>query len=63
MIQQPQLTTLNIASITDKLSSKRDIFNFLTVEMGAYMPPYKDVSTFFLKDVLTGKRKVILVIK
>ena len=26
--------------------------------MGAYMPPYKDVSTFYLKDVLTGKKKV-----
>ena len=58
MNQNQPLTTLNVKSITDVLSSKRDIYNFLTIEIGAYMPPFKDVSTFFLKDVMTGKKKV-----
>jgi hypothetical protein len=40
-----------------KYKSKREIFTFLTVECGAYLPPYDTVTIYFLKDLLSGHKK------
>ena len=40
-----------------KYKSKREIYTFLTVDAGAYLPPYDTVTIYFLKDVISGERK------
>lgn len=40
-----------------KFKSKAEVHYFLTVEVGAYLPPKENVTIYFLKDLITGKRK------
>jgi hypothetical protein len=40
-----------------KYKSKREIFTFLTVDAGAYLPAYDTVTIYFLKDIINGAKK------
>ena len=42
-----------------KYRSKREIYNFLTCDVGVFLPPYDNVTIFFLKDLMMGKRKML----
>jgi len=37
--------------------SKREVYNFLTVDVGYYLPAYEQVSIYFLKDVVAAKKR------
>ena len=37
-----------------KYKSKREIFNFLTIDVKAYLPSYDTISIYFLKDLVSG---------
>ena len=37
-----------------KYKSKREIFNFLTMDVKAYLPSYDTISIYFLKDLVSG---------
>ena len=37
-----------------KYKSKREVFNFLTMDVKAYLPSYDTVSIYFLKDLVSG---------
>ena len=54
-IQQPrgkqQVTATAFAA---KYKSKREIFNFLTMDVKAYLHTYDTVSIYFLKDLVSG---------
>ncbi len=39
-----------------KFRSKKEIFDFLTVEKKAYLSPYHTVSIYFLKDISSGRK-------
>ena len=49
-----QVTATAFAS---KYKSKREVFNFLTMDVKAYLPSYETVSIYFLKDLVSGKKK------
>ena len=34
-----------------------EIFTFITVDVKAYMPPMQTVTIYFLKDLITGKKR------
>ena len=36
--------------------SKREVYNFLAVDVGVYLPAYEQVSIYFLKDIVGGKK-------
>ena len=55
-----------------KFSSKREVYNFLSIDVGAYLPSYgksivysalilflnpEQVTIYFIKDLLNGKKK------
>jgi len=40
------------------MKSKLDIYNILTKEGQLYMPPMNDCTMNYIKEVLTGKKKV-----
>ena len=37
-----------------KYRSKREIFNFLATDVGVYLPPYENVTIYFLKELMGG---------
>ena len=40
-----------------KYRSKREIYNFLATDVGIYLPPYDNVTIYFLKELMMGKKK------
>jgi len=46
-----QVTATTFAA---KYKSKREIFNFLTMDVKAYLPSYDTISIYFLKDLVSG---------
>jgi hypothetical protein len=42
----------------EKIASKRDVFNFLTLECEAYLPKLDTVNNFFLKQITRGAKEV-----
>ena len=49
-----QVTATSFAA---KYKSKREVFNFLTMDVKAYLPAYDTISIYFLKDLVSGKKK------
>ena len=41
-----------------KFRSKREVWNFLAVDVGAYLPPYENVTIYHMKDLVTGVKSV-----
>ena len=44
-------------SFASKYKSKREVYNFLTVDCHAYLPPYDNLTIYFLKDLVSGAKK------
>ena len=40
-----------------KYRSKREIYNFLATDVGVYLPPYDNVTIYFIKDLLFNRKK------
>ena len=49
-----QISAIEFAS---KYKSKREVYNFLTLEVQAYLPNYDTITIYFLKDLIYGKKK------
>ena len=49
-----QITTKEFAA---KLRTKHEIYTFLTVEVQAYLPKEENITTYFMKDLLSGSKK------
>ena len=56
----PRLEQVNVHELMEKVSSKRDIYNFLTQECEAYLPKLDTVNIFFLKQITRGTKDVRL---
>jgi len=53
----PHKVTVNAAAFAAKYRSKRECYNFLTVECKVYLPAYDTVTIYFLKDLMTGVKQ------
>ena len=42
-----------------KYRSKREIYNFLACDYGVYLPPFDNVTIYFLKELMNGKKKML----
>ena len=49
-----KMTTKEFAA---KFRSKNEIYAFMSVDVGAYLPPKEVCTIYFLKDLVTQKRK------
>ena len=56
--QQPAGVNITAATFASKFKSKREIWNFLSVDVGAYLPTYEHVTIYFLKELISGVKKV-----
>ena len=54
---------VSIDAVKNKCQTKKEIYDFLTVEVGAYLPPLSSISTFYLKEIMEGKKKVNILCK
>jgi len=48
---------VNVREFASKYRSKREVFNFLTMDVKAYLPSYDTVTIYFLKDLVMGSKK------
>ena len=51
---QHKITSFEFAA---KFKSKREIFQLLTIDAGAYLPNYDCLTIYFLKDLIGGTKK------
>ena len=51
---------VNAAAFASKFQSKREIWRFLSSEVGAYLASYPTMNIYHLKEIAAGKRKMIL---
>ena len=54
----PRLEHVNVNEVMEKMASKRDVYNFLTLECEAYLPKVDTVNIFFLKQITRGAKEV-----
>ena len=45
---------VNVREFASKYRSKREVFNFLTLDVKAYLPSYDTVTIYFLRDIVMG---------
>ena len=50
-------TFVNVHAFASKYKSKREIFTFLTVDGKAFLPPFDNVTIYFLKMLISGEKK------
>ena len=47
---------ITAAEFAAKYKSKREIYNFLTIDAHAYLPAYENITIYFLKDLIKGTK-------
>ena len=58
-VNQHQILSVSSKEFTAKYRSKREIYNFLAADVGVYLPPYDNVTIYFMKDLMFGKKKML----
>ena len=54
-----QQVSIDAAAFGSKFKSKREVYRFLTLDCGAYLPSYETVTIFHMRDIVAGKRSRI----
>ena len=54
------MIAINLAQLGAKAKSKNEMYRILTVEAKIYLPPQKECSIYFIRDIFLGKKKVIV---
>lgn len=58
MSQSQRLERINIHELQEKASSKREVYNFLSLECEAYLPKPDTINIFFLKQIMRATKDV-----
>ena len=48
---------VNAKTVAAKFKSKREVWNFLSFDADAFLPAEHCVTIYFMKDLLSGKKK------
>ena len=54
---QQQLFQVSAKEFAAKYKSKKECYDFLTVTAGAYLCDKENLTIYFLKDVIAGKKR------
>lgn len=54
---QPKAIKILTKDFATKFRTKGEVYRFLDNDVDAYLPPQECVTIYFLKDLMTGKRK------
>ena len=58
--QQPaQRRTVKVSAkyFASKHNNKRECYQLLTLKRGAYLPHYDNITIYFIKDLIAGRKK------
>lgn len=60
-VNQPlnRIERVNINEVTEKMQSKKELYNFLSLDCEAYLPKIDTVNVFFIKAIIRGSKDVI----
>ena len=50
-------TKVSAKAFKAKYNSKKEIYNFLACDVGVYLPHADNVTIYFLKEIMAGKKK------
>ena len=53
------MMSINVNQLRAKARSKHEMYRILTVEAKIYLPPLKECSIYFIRDIFQGKIKVL----
>ena len=53
---------INLLEFGQNFQSKNEIYRFLVTEADIHLPPQKECSIYFVRDILNGTKKVNLII-
>ena len=56
-LDQQQRTRITTKEFAAKFRSKTEVYTFLTVDVGAYLPPPECLTIYFLKSLSMGHKK------
>ena len=48
---------VNVKTVASKFRTKREVYFFVTVVCKCYLPPYENVTTYHLRNLLNGSKK------
>ena len=57
--QSLQMSRISSKQFASKYQGKREIYNFLACDVGIYLPPFDNVTIYFLKEIMGGLKKQI----
>ena len=55
----PKTVPVSSKSFSAKYRSKREIYNFLGTDVGVFLPPYDNITIYFLKELMGGQKKML----
>ena len=50
---------MTVAEFSTKYGGKPECYRFLSFDVGAYLPPYNDVTVWHLRDLALGSRRLL----
>lgn len=53
---------INVNEFGTKFRSKNELYRFLVTDARMYLPPQKECSIYFVRDIFSGKKKVTLLL-
>ena len=51
-------TKINVMMLGDKVQSKHELYRLLTVEVNLYLPPEKETSIYFIREIVQQSKQV-----
>lgn len=57
--ENPNLVRVPVKEWASKYSSKSECYQFVCMELHAYLPGKECVSVYYLRDLIQGKRKIV----
>ena len=53
------LEAINLNILGTKAQSKVEMYRLLTVDANLFLPPQRDTSIYFIRDIIENRRKVV----
>ena len=50
--------SVNLNQLSIKARTKNEMYRILTTEANLYLPPQKETSIYFVRDIIHGRKKV-----
>ena len=51
-------TTVDVKTFGSKFGTKMELYRFLTVEAGIFLPPHQCITAWHMKDLCSGEKTV-----